>query len=440
MTLFIIAGCGKTSFLNYLSGRDMQKELAKEGKVMVNGIEKENIKGYSSYSAYVQQDDILFQTMTVRECLEFSAKLKLKGELEEKLLRVDNLISELRLNKCQNTKIGGELIRGVSGGERKRTSIGVELITDPNLIFLDEPTTGLDSYTATSVIETLRDLTYSGKTVISTIHQPNSNIYQSFDRLMLMSMGKIIYFNEARLAVNYFSNLGFICPKLSNPADYFMHMMSIEEGTKAVVGEDRSIVAKSKEVVLEEQKAKIMEFHLQYEKSDLKNDFTYVSPEAKSLSDDDLEDNFVPWSYQFNLLLKRNVLNILRMPQTSYFKLLMILVTAIFTIVLFQGVEETLSGVQNRNGALFFITLTIALNSIQNIILMFPLERPVFLREVNNNMYKVSPYFFARILCELPMAIIVPTIFGSMTYFAIGFNTVYVWKFFMFCKLFNPQT
>ena len=148
----------------------MQKELEKTGKVMVNGVEKENIKGYSSYSAYVQQDDILFQTMTVRECLEFSAKLKLKGDLEEKLQRVDSLISELRLNKCQNTKIGGELIRGVSGGERKRTSIGVELITDPNLIFLDEPTTGLDSYTATSVIETLRDLTYSGKTVISTIH------------------------------------------------------------------------------------------------------------------------------------------------------------------------------------------------------------------------------------------------------------------------------
>jgi ABC-type multidrug transport system ATPase subunit len=194
----------------------------------MNGVEKENIKGYSSYSAYVQQDDILFQTMTVRECLEFSAKLKLRGELADKITRVDNLISELRLNKCQNTKIGGDLIRGVSGGERKRTSIGVELITDPNLIFLDEPTTGLDSYTATSVIETLRDLTYSGKTVVSTIHQPNSNIYQSFDRLMLMSLGKIIYFNEARLAVNYFSELGFACPKFSNPADYFMHMMSAE--------------------------------------------------------------------------------------------------------------------------------------------------------------------------------------------------------------------
>jgi len=110
----------------------------------------------------------------------------------------------------------------------------------------------------------------------------------------------------------------------------------------------------------------------------------------------------------------------------------MVLVTAAFTIILFQGVDDTLSGVQNRNGALFFITLTVALNSIQNIILMFPDEKPVFLREVNNNMYKVGPYFCARILCELPMAIIVPVVFGSLIYFAIGFSTVFLWKFFMF--------
>ena len=104
--------------------------------------------------------------MTVRECLEFAAKLKLPGTLESKLARVDEIIAELRLGKCATTKIGGPLIKGVSGGERKRTSIGVELITDPNLIFLDEPTTGLDSFTATSVMETLKDLAKSGRTIV----------------------------------------------------------------------------------------------------------------------------------------------------------------------------------------------------------------------------------------------------------------------------------
>lgn len=125
---------------------------------MINGTDRDNIKNFSSYSAYVQQDDILFQTMTVRECLEFAAKLKLKGTEAEKMVRVEQIIMELKLVKCQNTKIGGPLVKGVSGGERKRTSIGVELITDPSLIFLDEPTTGLDSFTATNVMDLLRIL------------------------------------------------------------------------------------------------------------------------------------------------------------------------------------------------------------------------------------------------------------------------------------------
>jgi len=167
--------------------------------------------------------------MTVRECLEFAAKLKLPGTLPMKIARVNKLIHDLKLTKCASTRIGGPLVKGVSGGERKRTSIGVELITDPSLIFLDEPTTGLDSFTATNVMEILGDLARKdGRTVISTIHQPNSDIFEQFDRLMLLARGKIIYFNEARLSVDYFAGHGNQCPDLSNPADFFMTMMSIE--------------------------------------------------------------------------------------------------------------------------------------------------------------------------------------------------------------------
>ena len=108
--------------------------------------------------------------MSVRECLEFAAKLKLGGTMADKMKKVNDIITELRLTKCSNTRIGGHLIKGVSGGERKRCSIGVELITDPSLVFLDEPTTGLDSFTAMSVVETMRDLALSGRTIVSTIH------------------------------------------------------------------------------------------------------------------------------------------------------------------------------------------------------------------------------------------------------------------------------
>jgi ABC-type multidrug transport system ATPase subunit len=181
--------------------------------------------------------------MSVRECLEFAAKLKLVGTMEQKMARVEKVIADLKLTKCQNTKIGGPLVKGVSGGERKRTSIGVELITDPSLIFLDEPTTGLDSFTATSVMEILGDLARKdGRTVISTIHQPNSDIFEMFDRLVLLARGKIIYFNEAKYAVDYFGNIGFQCPDLSNPADFFMSMMSIESIENDTATEKGSVV------------------------------------------------------------------------------------------------------------------------------------------------------------------------------------------------------
>jgi ABC-type multidrug transport system ATPase subunit len=100
---------------------------------------------------------------------------------------VEKIIEKLRLWKCANTKIGGALIKGVSGGERKRTSIGVELITNPYMIFLDEPTTGLDSFTASVLVDIFRELANEGKTIICTIHQPTSEMFQNFDKLMLLA-------------------------------------------------------------------------------------------------------------------------------------------------------------------------------------------------------------------------------------------------------------
>jgi len=113
----------------------------------------------------------------------------------------------------------------------------------------------------------------------------------------------------------------------------------------------------------------------------------------------------------------------MRLPQTSYVKLIVIILTAGFCVLLFHNLTDDVAGVQNRNGALFFITMTMAFNAIQNVILIFPDERPVFLREANNNMYSVSAYFWAKIISEFPSSFLTPVIFGSLVYFIIGFNT-----------------
>ena len=146
------------------------------------------------------QEDALLAQLTPKECLRFAANMRLQKSEEERTHIVDDLLDSLGLLDCKDTKIGNNLIKGVSGGERKRTSIGVELITDPCLIFLDEPTTGLDSTTALQVVLLLKDLAKKGKTVISTIHQPSSELFNEFDRLMLLVDGRCIFHGPASQA------------------------------------------------------------------------------------------------------------------------------------------------------------------------------------------------------------------------------------------------
>ena len=115
----------------------------------------------------------------------------------------------LGLIKCADTYLGNNLIRGVSGGEKRRTSIGVELLTNPSIIFLDEPTTGLDSTTALNLMQFLNRIAKNGRTIISTIHQPSSEIFNQFDRLIIMVEGNVVYQGKAQESMGYFKNIGF---------------------------------------------------------------------------------------------------------------------------------------------------------------------------------------------------------------------------------------
>jgi ABC-type multidrug transport system ATPase subunit len=166
------SGSGKTSLLNALAGRVpvTNKEDTLAGRVLVGGVPQADM---SKVSAYVMQDDNLFALSTVFETLMFAAQLRLPASvsLQEKQDVVNAVIAKLGLNPARDTIIGNARSRGVSGGERKRVSIGVELLHNPPMVFLDEPTSGLDSFQAQSVMETLRSLASSGHTVVCSIHQ-----------------------------------------------------------------------------------------------------------------------------------------------------------------------------------------------------------------------------------------------------------------------------
>lgn len=166
------SGAGKTTLLNVLSHRSLGNLKITEGEITLNNCDINSID-YKSIIGFVPQDDILLRVLTPRETFNFTAELTLNIPKYLRDEKVENLIAALGLTNCADTKIGGGFIRGISGGEMKRTSIGVELISDPPILFLDEPTTGLDSFTAESIIKLINNQAkLDRRTVISTIHQP----------------------------------------------------------------------------------------------------------------------------------------------------------------------------------------------------------------------------------------------------------------------------
>lgn len=219
------SGSGKTTLLSILGGRT-PKGATVTGGVLFNGAPM--TKRAKRSLGFVLQDDLLYEALTVQETLYYAAMLRLPRTMSsaQKKERVTEVIAALGLTKCRDTIIGGFFRRGISGGERKRVSVGHELLINPSVLLLDEPTSGLDSTTAMRLVTTLRSLAAGGRAVATTIHQPSSRLFQLLDKLLLLSEGHAIYYGRAALATDWFHRLGFTMPYGVNAADFLLDVAS----------------------------------------------------------------------------------------------------------------------------------------------------------------------------------------------------------------------
>lgn len=218
------SGSGKTTLLTALAGR-LTGKLS--GDITYNN---QPFSGAVRRSTgFVSQDDVLYPHLTVVETLTYAALLRLPRSLtvEEKMEQVELIITELGLSRCRNSPVGGggALFRGISGGERKRVSIGQEMLVNPSLLLLDEPTSGLDATTAQRIVAVLRSLARGGRTVVTTIHQPSSRLYRMFDKVLVLSDGYPIYSGQAGRVMDYLESVGFV-PAFNfvNPADFLIDL------------------------------------------------------------------------------------------------------------------------------------------------------------------------------------------------------------------------
>ncbi|TGZ71879.1 hypothetical protein CRM22_002408 [Opisthorchis felineus] len=423
-------GSGKSSLLDVLAGRKDPRFLS--GQVLVDGVPQP--KNFKCISGYVVQDDIVMGTLTVRENLHFSAALRMtvRCSKAERRRKVDEIIEELGLTSVADSKIGTDLIRGVSGGERKRTNIGMELITDPPVLFLDEPTTGLDAFMAGQVIKTLKNLSRRGRTIIFSIHQPKYSIYKLFDSLTMVFRGRLVYHGRAKYApIEYFLKLGYVCENHNNPSDFFMDILHGEAPHRPTGGPDSDTPLDEPEHIhlVGERLVKEWDESAEYElilkevaaiAKRLHPDGAGPPGNGKSAITTDVS-YAVPFCRQLNQVCWRTSLNLLRDPLASVVQTLVYLFFALsMGTVYFQMDTSLESGIQNRAGLFFFSTLQVVFVNLGSIEL-FIKERVLFIHENSSGYYRISAYFLSKILCDiLPTKVLPVLLFMPICYWMVG--------------------
>ncbi|XP_031370917.1 protein scarlet isoform X7 [Apis dorsata] len=214
------SGAGKTTLLATISRRVKGKAT---GDVLLNGkpIDTEQM---IRISGFVPQTDLAIESLTIQEHMEFMACMKMDRRLRANFRRqrITLLLRELGLAKCTSTKLSA-----LSGGERKRVTLAVELLTEPSILFCDEPTTGLDSYGAMTVVRTLREVAASGRIVICSLHQPASGLLEIFHEVLLLSSGRVAFQGSSIDATEFFDSLNLPCPPTFNSAEFYVSQLSI---------------------------------------------------------------------------------------------------------------------------------------------------------------------------------------------------------------------
>ncbi|XP_060816779.1 protein white-like isoform X1 [Bombus pascuorum] len=412
------SGAGKTTLLNALTFRSGPGVTA-SGVMAANG-RRVSSTILTSRTAYVQQDDLFVGTLTVKEHLLFQAMVRMDRRIpmEQRFDRVQQVINELALSKCKNTVIGQPgRIKGLSGGEMKRLSFASEVLTDPPLMFCDEPTSGLDSFMAHQVVSVLKTLTDSGdvvargKTIVVTLHQPSSELFALFDRILLMAEGRVAFMGTTSQACTFFETLGAACPSNYNPADYFIQMLAVVPGQETSCRHAINTVCDT------------------FQKSDHGIKIALEAEAVNGEFEDSLQDtkyskNRSPykasWCEQFHAVLWRSWLSVIKEPILIKVRLLQTVMVSLLVGIVYFDQRLDQDGAMNINGALFIFLTNMTFQNVFAVINVFCAELPIFLREHRNGMYRTDVYFLCKTLAEAPIFIAVPLLFTIIAYPMIG--------------------
>ncbi|KAJ6111330.1 hypothetical protein N7523_007391 [Penicillium sp. IBT 18751x] len=401
------SGAGKTTLLDVLAQRKDAGEIF--GSILIDG--RPQGISFQRTTGYCEQLDVHESTATVREALIFSALLRQPSHVSqgEKIDYVDHIINLLELGDITDALIGVPGA-GLSIEQRKRVTLGVELVAKPTLLFLDEPTSGLDGQSAYNIVRFLRKLVDGGQAILCTIHQPSAVLFDSFDGLLLLAKGgKMTYFGEtgkdSSKILGYFERNGAPCPPDANPAE---HIIEVIQGATTEKVDWVNVWQKS-----DERKMALQELEALNESG--RADPSYA---------EDTADYATSHWFQFTMVAKRLTVQIWRSPDYMWNKIILHIFAALFSGFTFWKIGDGTFSLQLRLFAIFNF-IFVAPGCINQMQPFFLHNRDIFeTREKKSKTYHWIAFIGAQTVTEIPYLIICATLYFLCFYFTAGFQSI----------------
>eukprot|EP00437_Effrenium_voratum_P060204 CAMPEP_0181502012 /NCGR_PEP_ID=MMETSP1110-20121109/56117_1 /TAXON_ID=174948 /ORGANISM="Symbiodinium sp., Strain CCMP421" /LENGTH=1259 /DNA_ID=CAMNT_0023630541 /DNA_START=59 /DNA_END=3838 /DNA_ORIENTATION=- len=401
------SGAGKTSLLNCLAVRTAPSS----GALSFNSMELS--KAVKRKVAYVHQQEMLLECYTPREHLLFQSKLRMPSSVgaEARKLRVEASIKMLGLEKCQHSLIG-DVYSGISKNEKRRVSFATEILTQPSVLYCDEPTTGLDSVMAEVIVKYMKAIALAGNngqkvTVIASVHQPSSQVFRLFDRLHFLIDGRTAYFGQLSKLEEHFAKIGFQMPDHTMPADFVMKL--------CINPRDPEGAAKRRVEISDA-------WDKQWPNEDARIHGAPIQVIPKAVSEMPVEEKHTNWFVSLLYLTKREVIMKVRAKAELRSALLRTVVLGLLFGLTFLQVEKTQTTLFTLNGCLFFAMMFGVMNICMAASMGIPTRLPTLIREHRNGAYSVPAIYVSKVLADLPFDLLVAGIWGLLLYWMVDFR------------------
>ncbi|XP_062142467.1 ATP-binding cassette sub-family G member 4 [Drosophila sulfurigaster albostrigata] len=390
------SGAGKSTLLDALSGF---KTTGVVGNILLNG-RRRDLPSFRRLSCYITQDDRLQPLLTVSENMHIAADLKLGENVsyEEKESRIEDILLLLGLYDHDQT-----LTMRLSGGQKKRLSIAMELINNPTVMFLDEPTTGLDSSSCTKVLELLKRLTSQGRTIICTIHQPTAKLFQIFDQVYVLSAGNCVYQGGTQKLVPFLQSVDLPCPMYHNPADYIIELACGEYGFDKV-DTLKSATENGSCLTWFNNPGAVLRSEALMRKHPIPKRTKNVSLANTSFAN------------QCSVLLRRGYIKARRDTTMTHMRIIVNIMVAVLYGAMYDHAGREGSRVLDNYNLLFAILMHHSMTTMMLTVLTFPIEMTILIKEHFNRWYSLKAFYFAMTVIDLPITLLSSFIFSVIIY------------------------